>query len=148
MKMPAANASNIKRALMNGDRFIGASGWRFAMLHGGSVRYYGGRVTLRYDVMDAAWLDRSVQWLTARGIHPYALLDEGEVGAFRQRFAGQATLSALETPVFVYQARPEVFFFDLAPGALAASSTQFIPQSFADTENVAPAPLPRIALTR
>ena len=38
--------------------------------HSGSLRYYAGRLTLRWDVGDPAWLDRTVDWLAAHGHHP------------------------------------------------------------------------------
>ena len=41
----------------------------------GSMRYYGGRVTLRYDLLHPEWLDRAVAWLTTRGVRVYAVLD-------------------------------------------------------------------------
>src|SRR5262249_26383346 len=50
-----------------------------SMQQSGSVRYYGGRMTLRYDWLNERWLDRARDWLIAHGAHPYALLDEWEV---------------------------------------------------------------------
>ena len=75
----------------------------FASGRSGSVRYYGGRVTARYDFLPPDWLDRSVGWLTERGVQVYVLLDEGELPQFSDRFAGQRTLVALTTPVLVYE---------------------------------------------
>lgn len=31
--------------------------------HAGPTRYYAGRITVRFDLLDEAWLDRAVQWL-------------------------------------------------------------------------------------
>jgi hypothetical protein len=81
--------------------------------HSGSMRYYGGRLTLRYDLLDRGWLDRSVEWFASRGIRVYALLDEWEVDDFRQRFADERTISQLDVPVFIYQGTVRVLFFDL-----------------------------------
>ena len=50
-------------------------------LHSGSVRYYAGRVTMRYDLLDRDWLDRAVEWLNARGVAVYALLDRASIDA-------------------------------------------------------------------
>ena len=47
--------------------------------HSGSIRYYAGRLTLRWDVGDPAWLDRTVEWLAAHGHHPYFVLEPQEI---------------------------------------------------------------------
>lgn len=67
-----------------------------AMQHSGSVRYYSGRVILRYDLLDPAWLDRALEALTARGYSTYALLESWEEVLFRERFAGQQTTRLLD----------------------------------------------------
>jgi dolichyl-phosphate-mannose-protein mannosyltransferase len=69
----------------------------------GTIRYYSGRTTLRYDFLDGDWLDRAVAWLRQRGVHVYAVLDPNHLEQCRRRFAGQATLAALEHPVFLYE---------------------------------------------
>ena len=61
--------------------------------HSGSIRYYAGRLTLRWDVGDPAWLDRTVDWLAAHGHHPYFVLEPQEVDELRARF-GPANMSA------------------------------------------------------
>ena len=71
-------------------------------LHSGSLRYYGGRVTLYFNLLDPAWLDRAVAWMAERGASGYALLEAGEVPEFRTRFAGQNTVRRLDdTPLLV-----------------------------------------------
>ena len=77
------------------------------------MRYYGGRLTLRYDLLNPAWLDRSVEWFASRGIHAYLVLDDWEVVGFRRRFAGQQRLSQVDVPVFIYRGTVRVLFFDL-----------------------------------
>jgi hypothetical protein len=57
-----------------------------AAQHSGSVRYYSGRPTLRWDLLDAASLDRTVSSLRRGGYEPYVVLDAGEDDAFRDRF--------------------------------------------------------------
>jgi hypothetical protein len=64
-----------------------------AAQHSGSIRYYAGRLTLRWDVGDPAWLDRTVDWLTAHGHHPYFVLEPPEIEQLRAR-PGPANLSA------------------------------------------------------
>ncbi len=68
----------------------------------GTIRYYSGRTTLRYDYLDGDWLDRAVAWLRSRGVHVYAVLDPNHREQCLRRFAGQVTLAALNRPVFVY----------------------------------------------
>ena len=90
--------------------------------HVGPVRYYGGRLTVRYDVLDPAWLDRAVEWLAREGRRPYILLEEQELSEFRQRFRGARALSGLDrTPVLTYEAYQiagRVYLFDpVAPAS-------------------------------
>jgi len=62
-----------------------------SMQHSGSVRYYAGRTTVRYDLLEPEWLDRAVAFLEGRGRRPFILLEDWEVPVFRARFAGSAT---------------------------------------------------------
>ena len=95
----------------------------FTMQHSGSLRYYAGRVTLRYDQLEPDWLDRGVDWLRARDIASYALLDEWEVAEFRRRFVGQSLTERLETPLWVFRGQRTVYVYDLAPLSIAAART-------------------------
>jgi hypothetical protein len=91
-----------------------------ASMHAGPTRYYSGRATMRYDVLDPVWLDRTIAWLRDRGRHPYVLVDDWELPEFTKRFAAQndpdhADLARL-APVLVYQAYRipgRAFLFDL-----------------------------------
>jgi hypothetical protein len=84
--------------------------------HVGPLRYYAGRVTVRYDVLDPAWLDRAVEWLRAVGRHPYILVEEQEVEEFRTRFAARNRLGRLDlSPILTYEAYQipgRVYLFD------------------------------------
>jgi hypothetical protein len=62
-----------------------------SLQHSGSVRLYGGRLTLRFDQLDPMWLDRAVAFLADRGRHPYVVLEQGELNTFRRRFGGSET---------------------------------------------------------
>ena len=73
-----------------------ANGIIYSMEHSGSIRYYSGRTTLRYDILDPAWLDRSVEHLAARGYLTYLAIEAHEARRFRERFAGQRALRALD----------------------------------------------------
>jgi hypothetical protein len=68
-----------------------------AMQHSGSVRYYTGRLTMRWDVLEAGRLDTAVAALQARGVPVFALLESWEEEDFRRRFASQRTVEALES---------------------------------------------------
>jgi len=81
-----------------------------AMQHSGSVRYYAGRVTMRYDEIDPATLDERIQWLGDHGVRTFALLENWEIGVFRRRFAGQRHTAALAQPLL---RMPKVALFDL-----------------------------------
>jgi len=83
--------------------------------HSGSLRYYGGRMTMNYLWMDRAWLDRTVAWLAEHGQRVYALLDEEELAHFKQYFAGARRLDRLDAaPVLAYRASSTARLFDLA----------------------------------
>jgi hypothetical protein len=70
-----------------------------AMQHSGTLRYYAGRLTLRYDILEPGWLDRTVDWLESRGVQVFVLLDDWERPLFEERFAGQRALAGLDERV-------------------------------------------------
>jgi hypothetical protein len=109
----------------------------------GPVRYYGGRVTVRFDLLDGAWLDRSVKWLTEHGRHPYFLIEEWEIPLFQERFAAQNMLGSLSmSPVVAYQAPGvpgSVFLFD--PARPEGPTLRPAPPASAQRECVEPVPL-------
>ena len=120
----------------------------FAMQHSGSARYYAGRMTLRYDLLDPAWLDRSVDWLSAQGVPSYALLDDWEVKDFKRRFAGQARVAQLDVPVFVYQGAVVTHFYDLTRPSSSRGPTETIVDRFDGPRFPRPAPPPRFDFRR
>jgi hypothetical protein len=72
----------------------------------GSLRYYAGRMTLRWDFLDPAWLDRAVEWLEARGHHVYILLEAPEADAFQLRFGATNAAARLDwIPVMTFRRR-------------------------------------------
>lgn len=88
-----------------------------ASIHAGSVRYYAGRATLRFDLLDEAWLDRTLRWLDEHGHHPYVLIEDWEMPGFRKRFAqNNGRLGDLRlAPALAYQAyriSGTVYLFD------------------------------------
>jgi hypothetical protein len=72
--------------------------------HSGTVLYYAGRDTVRFDGLDPTWLDRAVDWLAARGRHPYILIEDWEQPIFQTRFAGSNRLGDLSfAPAVAWQ---------------------------------------------
>jgi hypothetical protein len=61
----------------------------FAALHSGSVHYYSGRLTLRWDAIPSDRLGPTLEALAARGTPAYVVLDDNyEREQFDRRFAG------------------------------------------------------------
>ena len=118
----------------------------FSVQHSGSVRYYGSRMSLRYDWLSERWLDRSVAWLTVHGVHPYFLLDEEEISAFRRRFEPQNSLGRLSVArVWEYRGSPNVYlwihwFYPTARRKIAI----FTPADIMRPNCVEPASRPRL----
>ena len=81
-----------------------------ADLHSGSVRYYSGRTTIRYEWLDPEWLDRGLTYLATSGFEPYLVLERNEVARFRQRFAGQTGATLVDRPPIAIHSR-EVFIY-------------------------------------
>jgi hypothetical protein len=95
-----------------------------AMIHSGSLRYYGGRMTIRYDILDQDWLDRGVGWLEDHGVPTYALLEEWEVEPFAARFAGERLAARLDRPpLAIYRGDVVIRLYDLNAPAARESPT-------------------------
>jgi hypothetical protein len=69
-----------------------------SMQHSGSVRYYSGRLTIRYDWITPTRLDTVVEDLQRLGYHPYFLLENWEAVDFRRRFGEHSVLGTLDWP--------------------------------------------------
>ena len=78
------------------------SAFVLAAQHSGSVRYYSGRPTLRWDLLSPTRLDEALGILRSQGFEPFLVVDAGEYEEFRSRFeaAGQQSPRAL-TPLAV-----------------------------------------------
>ncbi len=85
-----------------------------SMQHSGSLRYYGGRMTLRYDALDPAWADRAVDWLSSRGVRTYIVADDWELPDIERRFAGTRIAEAITRPPRAVVGQPAaVLLFDV-----------------------------------
>ena len=100
-----------------------------ALQHSGTVRMYAGRLTLRFDQLDPAWLDRAIAFLRSRGRHPYIVIQGDEEPVFRRRFA-QSTIGRLEHAPIAELNGGEVKIYDAAnsndaaPLAIAAVASR------------------------
>lgn len=111
-----------------------------SLQHSGSLRYYGGRVTVRFDNVDDDWMDRAVQWLADNGAHPYLVVEEWELPEFRRRFASQRVLDRLQTPVLTYEGGATIFLFDLLRSRGPAGVQPPFVEAYANRRCVPPAP--------
>ena len=70
----------------------------FSMQHSGSLRFYSGRHTLRYDWVNKDWAAGVPAATEHAGFHPYLVVDDGELPAVREHF-GLPADSVLPWPV-------------------------------------------------
>lgn len=115
--------------------------------HSGSLRYYSGRMTLTFFAMNRKWLDRTVDWLEAQGLHPYALLDDWEVVDFKNHFTGAEKLTRLDgPPIMAYLTAGTTRLYDLSSVAQTQAPFVVREQTDAGGECHPPGPRPRIVL--
>jgi hypothetical protein len=89
----------------------------FAMQHSGTIRYYAGRLTARYDEFDVESLDRAVDDLARLHRLSFLVLDESEEPIFRGRFAAARAASVLTaTPLAVADSPTTVRLYALNKG--------------------------------
>lgn len=69
-----------------------------SIIHSGSVRYYSGRTTLRWDWLPAEWLEPSLVFLKSKGYRPLLLIEEWERTQYIERFSTQSKLGSLDWP--------------------------------------------------
>ena len=67
-----------------------ASAVVLTVIESGSVRLYGRRPTLRWDMLEPDRLDRTLDGLRAAGYTPYLLLEDWEDEGFRARFGTES----------------------------------------------------------
>lgn len=81
--------------------------------HSGTVRYYAGRMTLRWDLVEPRAFGALLAWMRSRGHHPYLLVDASELPNFRARFSGDPALAVMEWPPLAEFFGNETLLFDL-----------------------------------
>ena len=77
-----------------------------SMQHSGSIRYYAGRLTVRYDFIPDTSLDHVIDELRRLGYDPYIVLDTQEVSAFQERFKRHSQFAALDWPALARLQHP------------------------------------------
>jgi hypothetical protein len=114
--------------------------------HSGSIRYYGGRMTMNYAWIPNHSLDPIVEWLSARGVRTYVAAEGNELDEIRQRFAGNACLRILdESPLAIYEHPGRMLLFDLTKSGPPGRDT-FIERDVPVDETAPPVSPPRIVL--
>ncbi len=58
----------------------------FSVQQSGSVRYYGGRMTIRWDLIDRDWTVRAPEEVERLGLHPYMVIEDWEIPQMREWF--------------------------------------------------------------
>lgn len=98
------------------DRALPQNAVVLSMQHSGSVRYYSGRLTLRYDLLSPTRLPFVIDWFRARGYRPYILLDDSEEEDYRRHFGNDSSIARLEIRVLAEMTNPvRVRLYDPEP---------------------------------
>ena len=120
----------------------------FSMQHSGSLRYYGDRMTIRYDLIDPAWADRSVMWFVDHGIHPYLLAEDWELPMIQARFPGTATLARTTgAPILIFCGYHVVELFDLASFRdPVTADVRVVEDPVRGARDVSPGPVPQLQI--
>jgi hypothetical protein len=58
----------------------------FSVQQSGSVRYYSGRMTIRWDLIDRDWTARAAGEVEGLGLHPYMVIEDWELPQMRAWF--------------------------------------------------------------
>ncbi len=91
------------------------------MQHSGGVRFYGGRMTIRYDFLPSGWIARGPGELQRLGWHPYMVIDDWEAPYVRAQFQWPPDARLPWTLVARMQARGGVSVYDMSPAAPAVT---------------------------
>jgi hypothetical protein len=78
------------------DRELPPNAIVLSMQHSGTIRFYSGRLTIRYEYIPEYRFKASLDWLIERGYRPYILLEEWEVPRWREHFVGDARVASLD----------------------------------------------------
>jgi hypothetical protein len=82
--------------------------------HSGSIRYYGGRMTINFGRTNDHSLDEVVSWLKQHGVRTYLAVEDWEIPEIRQRFSNNTCITALDgSPIAIHEAPGRMLLFDL-----------------------------------
>jgi hypothetical protein len=88
------------------------------LIESGSVRMYGDRPTVRWDLLEPAALDHTIGVLETAGYVPYLLLEDWEAKLFRERFEHVSVYGNVDwPPTFEYSGPISVRVYALADRA-------------------------------
>ncbi len=87
-----------------------------SMQHSGAIRHYSGRLTVRYDLIEPADLDRVLDQLRSLDYAPFIAVEEWEEPLFRKRFEGHSALASLNWIPMAFLHSNQVRIYD--PGDL------------------------------
>ena len=80
----------------------------FSLSHSGSARYYSGRLTVRFDLIDSgAALEGAIADLRRLGYRPYFLLEPPDESQFKERFAKDTLFGRLAWSPLVTLQEPD-----------------------------------------
>jgi len=96
-------------------RALPANAIVLTVIESGSVRLYGSRPTVRWDMIEPERLDSQIDTLRTRGYRPYLLLEEWELPLFRERFGAASQYGRVDwPPAFEYRDIHNVRIHDFA----------------------------------
>jgi hypothetical protein len=70
-----------------------------SMLHSNSIRFYSGRLIVRWDAFTPTRLETAIEWLSSQGYHPFLVIDSTEEPDFLAQFQGVSAAARLERNV-------------------------------------------------
>jgi hypothetical protein len=85
-----------------------------SMQHSGSIRYYSGRATVRFDHIRPEQLESTLATLADSGYRPYILVESWEMPAFQKRYNGFSPLASLDWPPLAIMRETNIRIYDPA----------------------------------
>jgi 4-amino-4-deoxy-L-arabinose transferase-like glycosyltransferase len=121
-----------------------------ALNHSGSLRYYGGRITINIGNIESGGpIDEVLDWLQRNGVQTYATFEDWEVKEISPRFAGTKYQAALNRPPLAIVKDPgQLMLFDLSDSRTAPREPIVVTGINVGWRAVQPGPPPRLVLSR
>jgi hypothetical protein len=111
------------------DEQLPANAVLFSVQHSGSLRFYSGRLTLRFDWVQKDWAAAVPAAVEAAGYHPYLIVDDWEIPQVRVQF-GFAENSPLPWPIVARMRElGGLTIFDMATKAVPSDPVALQPGS-------------------